>query len=1033
MKNQLIAGMLLGILLFFSANSSAQSPGLIVRPAGGIGKTPLNLNGDAYASKTDAGFTTDDLAQSEVPYKVVPPAIVEPTGDLATGPSGGFTDIVKTVDGSGFYIYKDDVNIYFRLRIGGIISGSKGYSILIDTDGRMGNSGPAADYNYVAPTNTSNGNPGFEYEVVFRTNFEVTVYKVDGTTNPVVQTPTYGLNSNTQISVALSADGNNADYFYDWFVPLSAIGNPASIRMVATTVTSPSSALQGSRSDIYGIDDKANSNVANAWTTVVNAQPAISLTNFDTYITSIGNTCTAAPTLNTPIGAAANVSVSGTWTRMDATKPSTAIITLFKNGTALTNTTTVASGGTWNITIPTIANGDVIYAKAQATGESTCLESNSVTVGCLAKPDAPLISCASSKGITGTVPAGTTIQIYQIRTDAADPASTLITTSITQTGTAFYYMNNNCSGSGNATASGTYMLVASNGSCTSNPVFVCISSAGGNSVPYISTDANIKIGTPIYPFQTSIDVSGVASGALLRLFVNGKFVASRTASGTSIQFTDLKLNADDALNIYSQSGTGCLTASNTFRVSCYNQPPVISTSASGNLLTSVNLAGTISGTAAPNASITLNRTSPTTASWTTTANSSGVWSVSGLTLTGGETYSATVTSAACTTPSQASAAALVVAPTTVCPTITGSYTENSTSVSGSITTTATGTVRLYLDDVLVGSVPVNTTGTSNWTNNALIYPLYNGGVLKATFQAGSNAENMNCTATVTVSCTSPTAPSIQSITPGTTLNAGQSATFNVSNIAAGTWYAISDNNGKSYATSVYTTNTNNLTLATQSFNTAGTYDLKVTADKLTGCPASLTAASLLVKHVTLPVRFISMGVKQRDDAAQLEWRVAGEQNVKYYSVEKSTDCLVFEEVGRVTYRPATGAAGSYTFSDATAGSDGRVCYRIRQVDHDGQYTYSSIVSLTWQSRQAVQVLPNPAVSYAQVIVAAGRQQTGLLQLLSSSGEVVQQVSVKLQKGRNAIALYQLRQLAKESYTIRITTADGPLYQKIIIQ
>ena len=66
--------------------------------------------------------------------RVVPPAVTEPTGDLATGPSGGFTDIVKTVDNSGFYTHSNGTNLYFRLRIGGIISGSKGYSILIDTD-----------------------------------------------------------------------------------------------------------------------------------------------------------------------------------------------------------------------------------------------------------------------------------------------------------------------------------------------------------------------------------------------------------------------------------------------------------------------------------------------------------------------------------------------------------------------------------------------------------------------------------------------------------------------------------------------------------------------------------------------------------------------------------------------------------------------------------------------------------------------------------------------------------------------------------
>jgi hypothetical protein len=113
---------LLSALLFCTSSIFGQSPGLIVRPANGIGVTALNPNGDAYSSATTAGFTTNDITQSEIPFKVVPAAITEPTGDLATGSSGGFTDIVTGTTGSGFYMYKDATNIYFRLRIGGIVA-----------------------------------------------------------------------------------------------------------------------------------------------------------------------------------------------------------------------------------------------------------------------------------------------------------------------------------------------------------------------------------------------------------------------------------------------------------------------------------------------------------------------------------------------------------------------------------------------------------------------------------------------------------------------------------------------------------------------------------------------------------------------------------------------------------------------------------------------------------------------------------------------------------------------------------------------
>ena len=48
--------------------------------------------------------------------------LIEPTGDLLRGSSSKFSDIVKTFDGSGFYLSKNGTNLLCRLRIGGIVS-----------------------------------------------------------------------------------------------------------------------------------------------------------------------------------------------------------------------------------------------------------------------------------------------------------------------------------------------------------------------------------------------------------------------------------------------------------------------------------------------------------------------------------------------------------------------------------------------------------------------------------------------------------------------------------------------------------------------------------------------------------------------------------------------------------------------------------------------------------------------------------------------------------------------------------------------
>jgi hypothetical protein len=194
------------LLYSFFLCSFLTNPGLIVRPAGGPYNSVLDKNLDGLTSPTASGFITTDVGVgSEIPYKIIPPFKLEPTSDLMRGPNERFSDLVRvTADESGLYIFNDGVNLLFRMRLGDIVSGSKGYSILIDANQRFGSIGTYADPNYKPATSGINGNPGFELEVVLETNFRVAIYDVDGKddagTTPIA---TYPINSNSQISLSI--------------------------------------------------------------------------------------------------------------------------------------------------------------------------------------------------------------------------------------------------------------------------------------------------------------------------------------------------------------------------------------------------------------------------------------------------------------------------------------------------------------------------------------------------------------------------------------------------------------------------------------------------------------------------------------------------------------------------------------------------------------------------------------------------------------------------------------------------------------
>jgi len=140
--------------------------------------------------------------------------------------------------------------------------------------------------------------------------------------------------------------------------------------------------------------------------------------------------------------------------------------------------------------------------------------------------------------------------------------------------------------------------------------------------------------------------------------------------------------------------------------------------------------------------------------------------------------------------------------------------------------------------------------------------------------------------------------------------------------------------------------------------TAGTLSLQFT-DPVTGInksicsyDASCTSNCALVANpagLVLPVKFASFDARTAADASvDLDWSTAQEENNKGFSIERSTAGGSFTSIAFI---PSSNARGnSYTLTDYTytdrPNDAGRLSYRLKQIDLDGNATYSDIVQVT---------------------------------------------------------------------------------------
>ena len=1045
-------------LLFLSPGLHAlsQQSGLIVRPAtSSAGRAVLDPNGDGYTSATTAGFNGNDVANSEIPYKTVQAIGIEPPNDLRRGSGHSFPDFVPDANGAGFYAFFTGVNLLFRMRLGAVSPGSSGYSVLLDTDGKFGASGTNADPNYQPETTGSNGNPGFEIEIVLESNFRIAIYNVDGTSTPVLVKAYTNWQDMSQVSIAATSDNGDPDFLLDFYIPFSDLmaapfnlTSSSQLRMIATTVTASKAAIGGPKSDIYGLNDAGYTSINAEYEDYVNSEPPFSVNDFTNAGQGIGTICTPPPVLNGPIGVG-SVTVSGTWTKSSfGGSPGSTTITIYKNGTPVgIPIANVVSGTTWSVVL-NLLEGDVITATAQSTGESTCQVSNAVTaLSCNAatRPDTTGLrfTCFSLRGMAGNMPVGQQVRLYFIDRPTlttsliAGPtgSSNLNDVFGYSSSTAWFYNGPNsgggvgtfCTGGPNDIAAGTYYITTNvpGSTCESGPVFTCIG---------LITPAAPTI-QPLYEGATQIAGSAPANSTL-KLWINGesKSTATATAGGNYV-FTGLSLAVGDHVEIRALSTTNCVSNPATGTVSCYTNPPLLAADNNNQLAAGAPVRGT-SGD--PAGTVIRVYTSAAVLVATTTVQADGTWSTGNPGTTpalynavAGTSYYATAQNGQCAvSANSATFQAATPTPAARCGSITSPVTAGAVSVSGTLSSAVANTsVQLYQDGVSIGTT---TTSTTNWTITVAANTLYPAGLLTIGVQQPASKE-VACTTSVTVGCSAP--PSAPIVSPTNfTIQKFQSLTYTISNVVSGNFYGIADaTTGLSLAQGTWATANGNLLITTNEFTTPGNYTIAAKATSLNGvttCTSSPATVLLTVEDIALPVIFLSVTAQKTPTGGLIKWLVADEQNVVQYLVERSKDCSYFETVGNVAFRPGTGLTKQYEFTDPNM-LNGTICYRIKQVDIDGKFTYSDIKLLNLGERNfKVKAYPIPFRAMLAVDLPAGWSGATSISLVDMNGRIVYNRKENI-INTQAIVLSNLSALAKGSYVLLLKNHTSEVRLKVV--
>lgn len=95
---------------------------------------------------------------------------------------------------------------------------------------------------------------------------------------------------------------------------------------------------------------------------------------------------------------------------------------------------------------------------------------------------------------------------------------------------------------------------------------------------------------------------------------------------------------------------------------------------------------------------------------------------------------------------------------------------------------------------------------------------------------------------------------------------------------------------------------------------------------------------------TLPLNLLKFEANYKNNSIYLNWTTTNEINVSYFELERSIDAKLFDKIATIKALNISSQKSDYQYLDDKL-TNNTYYYRLKNVDLDGKYTYSSIIPI----------------------------------------------------------------------------------------
>ncbi len=175
----------------------------------------------------------------------------------------------------------------------------------------------------------------------------------------------------------------------------------------------------------------------------------------------------------------------------------------------------------------------------------------------------------------------------------------------------------------------------------------------------------------------------------------------------------------------------------------------------------------------------------------------------------------------------------------------------------------------------------------------------------------------------------------------------------------------------------------------------------------------------------LPIELLQFNANVLRYSTQLSFITATERDNAFFSIERSPNGHTYSEIGQVKGAGTSYEPQDYTFTDERP-LPGKNYYRLRQVDYDGKYSYSPVVTASFGKLSLMTLAPTPATESLRIQLEKPTKEDGIYQVYDMNGRLL--LSGQFM-GETTEQVLNISGLPEGAYVLRLTLGQEVMVEQ----